>query len=187
MSKLIIRSKFSCSTVFFLFIDILLKLKQQIVTCFCKFNCNSVILKWACCDFWRNKVVLPTTGRLNIVWDRRGRREMWSYSTFSGKCSIHYAYRVSALWCSQIWLHCSYWCTYQYIIPKVTQANILKFRSRVHKYASRLTSTLQAELFCSCKRRKFIGQNKVKILSFQVKKLVALVITIILAIVMTIM
>jgi len=29
----------------------------------------------------------------------------------------------------------------------------------VHVYASGLTSTLKAELFCSCKRRKFIGQN----------------------------
>jgi len=40
----------------------------------------------------------------------------------------------------------------------------------VHKYASGLTSTSKAELFCSCKCRKFIGQNKVK-------KLVALVMT----------
>jgi len=37
-SKFIIRSKFCCSTVFFLFIDILLKLQQQqILICFCKF------------------------------------------------------------------------------------------------------------------------------------------------------
>jgi len=33
----------------------------------------------------------------------------------------------------------------------------------VHEYASGLTSTPKAELCCSCKRRKFIGQNKVKI------------------------
>jgi len=33
----------------------------------------------------------------------------------------------------------------------------------VHEYASGLTSTPKAELFCSCKRRKLIGQNKVKI------------------------
>jgi len=39
-----------------------------------------------------------------------------------------------------------------------------------------LTSTPKAELFCSCKCRKFIGQNRVKILSFQVKEFVALVI-----------
>jgi len=25
-----------------------------------------------------------------------GRQEMWSYSTWFGKCSIHYAYNVSA-------------------------------------------------------------------------------------------
>ena len=33
----------------------------------------------------------------------------------------------------------------------------------MHEYASGLTSTPTAEFFCSCKRRKFIGQNKVKI------------------------
>jgi len=37
----------------------------------------------------------------------------------------------------------------------------------VHEYASGLTSTPKAELFCSCKRRKFIGQNKVKICKLQ--------------------
>jgi len=35
------------------------------------------------------------------------RQETWSYSTWFGKCSIHYAYTVSTL-CSQIWLYCSY-------------------------------------------------------------------------------
>jgi len=46
----------------------------------------------------------------------------------------------------------------------------------VHEYASELTATPKAELFCSCKRRKYIGQiksiflnYKVKILSFEVK------------------
>jgi len=34
---------------------------------------------------------------------------------------------------------------------------------RVHEYISGLTSTPKAELFCSCKRWKFIRQNKVKI------------------------
>jgi len=29
---------------FFLFIDILLKLQQQILICFCKFSCNSVMI-----------------------------------------------------------------------------------------------------------------------------------------------
>jgi len=36
-------------------------------------------------------------------------------------------------------------------------------KHEVHEYASGLTSTPKAELFCSCKRRKIIGQNKVKI------------------------
>jgi len=31
----------------------------------------------------------------------------------------------------------------------------------VHEYASGLTSTPKAEIFCSCKHRKSIGQNKV--------------------------
>jgi len=34
---------------------------------------------------------------------------------------------------------------------------------RVNECTSGLTSTPKAESFCSCKRRKFIGQNKVKI------------------------
>jgi len=33
------------------------------------------------------------------------RLEMWSYSMWIGKSSIHYAYSV--LWCS-VWLYCSY-------------------------------------------------------------------------------
>jgi len=37
----------------------------------------------------------------------------------------------------------------------------------VHEYAFGLTSTPKAELFCSSKRRKFIGQNKVKICKLQ--------------------
>jgi len=37
------------------------------------------------------------------------------------------------------------------------------FRVIVHKYAT----TPKAELFCSCKRRKFVGQNKVKICKLQ--------------------
>jgi len=37
------------------------------------------------------------------------RQEMWSYSTWFDKCSIHYAYSVSlsTSWCSQVWLYCS--------------------------------------------------------------------------------
>jgi len=57
------------------------------------------------------------------------RQETWSYSTWFGKCSIHYAYNVSSLWCSQVWHYCSHLCTYQYIIPKVKQSNISKFWS----------------------------------------------------------
>jgi len=33
----------------------------------------------------------------------------------------------------------------------------------VYECAFGLTSTPKAELFCSCKRRKFVDQNKVKI------------------------
>jgi len=57
------------------------------------------------------------------------RQETWSYSTWFGICSINYAYNVSTLWCSQVWLYCSYLCTYQYIITKVKQPNSIKFRS----------------------------------------------------------
>jgi len=32
-----------------------------------------------------------------------------------------------------------------------------------HEYASKLTSTPQVELFCSCNYKKFIGQNKVNL------------------------
>jgi len=49
---------------------------------------------------------------------------------------------------------------------------------KVHEYVSQLTSTLKAELFCSCKRRKFIGQIKVKIFKLQSQKLVALMISV---------
>jgi len=39
--------------------------------------------------------------------------------------------------------------------------NILKYK--VHEYVFQLTSTPKVELLGSCKLRKFIGQNKVKI------------------------
>jgi len=42
-SKYIVRANLSCGT-FFLFIDILLKLQQQILIHFCKSSCNSVII-----------------------------------------------------------------------------------------------------------------------------------------------
>jgi len=38
---------------------------------------------------------------------------------------------------------------------------------RVYEYTSGLTSTPKAELFCSCKRRKSIDQNRVKICKLQ--------------------
>ena len=37
----------------------------------------------------------------------------------------------------------------------------------MHEYASGLTTTPKAELFCNCKPRKFIGQHKVKIFKLQ--------------------
>jgi len=48
-SKFTIGSNFSCSTVFSLFIDVLFELQQLILTCFCKFCCNSVIIM---CVLW---------------------------------------------------------------------------------------------------------------------------------------
>jgi len=50
--------------------------------------------------------------------------------------------------------------------PKLNNQIFLISRLRVREYASGLISTSKAELFSSFKRRKFIGQNKVKILSF---------------------
>ena len=43
--------------------------------------------------------------------------------------------------------------------PKLNNQNFKISKHTVHKYASGLTSTPKAELFCSCKRRKFIDQN----------------------------
>jgi len=45
----------------------------------------------------------------------------------------------------------------------------------VHQDVSQLTSTLKAEFFYSCKRRKFIGQNKVKMCKLQTQNLKSLV------------
>jgi len=47
--------------------------------------------------------------------------------------------------------------------PKLKNKYFKISKHRVHQYVSGLTSTPKAELFCSCKRRKFIGRNKVKI------------------------
>jgi len=51
--------------------------------------------------------------------------------------------------------------------PKLKKQFFKNFKYKVHGYVSQLTSTSKAELFCSCKRRKFIGQNKVKICKLQ--------------------
>jgi len=57
------------------------------------------------------------------------KQETWSCSTWFGKCSIHYAYNVSALWCSQVWLYCICLCTSQYIIPKVNNQIFSNFET----------------------------------------------------------
>ena len=46
---------------------------------------------------------------------------------------------------------------------KLNNQFFFQFLSVVHEYAAELTSIPKTELFCSCKRRWFIGQNKVKI------------------------
>jgi len=95
------------------------------------------------------------------------RQEMWSCTTCFGKWSIYYAYKISTLW-----LYCSYLCTYQYIIPKVKQPIILKFRSiqcmdmllgepqhlRMNYFAVANTENCKVKI-----KSKFV---KVKILSF---------------------
>jgi len=48
-------------------------------------------------------------------------------------------------------------------MPKVKQTDFKKFRSIVHEYACELNKKPKAELFCTCKRRKIISQNTVKI------------------------
>jgi len=45
--------------------------------------------------------------------------------------------------------------------PKLKNKFFKILKYKVHEYVSQLTSTPKAELFCSCKRRKFIGENKV--------------------------
>jgi len=46
----------------------------------------------------------------------------------------------------------------QYVIPKAKKSIIWKHGD--HEHASGSTATPKAELFCSCKRRIFIGQNE---------------------------
>jgi len=76
-------------------------------------------------------------------------------------CSIHCVYSVTTLWCSRVWLHCSYSRTCQYIILEATLFFVIS-KHRVHEYASGLTSIPKAELFWSCKYRKCTRQNEVK-------------------------
>jgi len=51
---------------FFLFIDILLKVQQQILIYFASLFANSVIIL-GCCAFLYHNYVLPTTVRLNVM------------------------------------------------------------------------------------------------------------------------
>jgi len=47
--------------------------------------------------------------------------------------------------------------------PKLNTQFFFISKHRVHEFVSGLTSVPKAELFCSSKRRKFTGQNNVKI------------------------
>jgi len=57
----------------------------------------------------------------------------------------------------------------KYIMAKVKLPNSLKVLSIRNEFASELTSTPKADLFCSFKRRKLISRNKVKFVNFKVK------------------
>jgi len=46
---------------------------------------------------------------------------------------------------------------------KLNNQVFLNLKLRIHEYASGLIPIPKTELFCSCKHRKSIGQNKVKI------------------------
>jgi len=97
------------------------------------------------------------------------RQETWSYSTWFGKCSIHYAYIVFQLY--DVVRFGSTVVINVLINISSLKLNNLCFqisKHEVHEYASGLTSTPMAELFCRCKRRKFIGQSKVKIVNYKI-------------------
>ena len=49
------------------------------------------------------KILAAPPCRIDVL-----RQEMWSYSTWFGKCSIHSAYSVSTLWSSQVCHYFSY-------------------------------------------------------------------------------
>jgi len=87
------------------------------------------------------------------------RQETCSYSTRFNKRSIHYTLvfqiydvlRFDSIAVINVLINI--------IILKLSN-HCLKL---VHEYASDLTITTKAELLCSCKSRKFIGQSKVKL------------------------
>ena len=89
-------SNFSCSTVFSLYpyfietttTDIDVRLQVQLQFC----NDNGFT---GCCDFGRNIVVLPTTRRLNIMQDSRGKERNVVSQYVVGESSIHCACSVS--------------------------------------------------------------------------------------------
>ena len=95
--------------------------------------------------------------------DRRGRREIWSYSTCFGNAQsiMHLLFHLYDV----LRFDSTVVITVHINIPspKLNNQFCLVSKLRVHEYASGLTSTPKAELFCSWKRRQFIGQNKVKI------------------------
>jgi len=77
------KSKFVISLQQFFFLyRYLLKLQQQVLTCFCKFICNSDI-KLDFCDFWRKNIVLPATGRLKVRYSIKMQNLLIDLRTFT--------------------------------------------------------------------------------------------------------
>jgi len=161
-SKFIVGSNFLGSTVFFIYqyfietitIDID-KFLQALLQ-----SCNNdgfaaifelIILFCPLLNDW----ILCT---INVV-----RQETWSYSIWFGKWSIimHIVFQISDV----LRFDCTVYINVLINISpvKVKESIFFNSKHRVHEYASGLTLTPKVELFCSCKRRKFIGQNKVKI------------------------
>ena len=145
----------------FFLVAILLKLHQQIVM-FLQFKVQ----------FCNNSKFVATFGVIMFFWPLLGnwtlcrlcvvRQETLSHSTWFDKCSIH---------CAQCFSFAllSFGSTVVInVLINIAFLNLKtqffsKFGSTAHEYASKLTSTPRAVLFCSCKCRKFIGQNEVKI------------------------
>jgi len=57
---------------FFLFLDVFMKLQQQIFSCFCTFCCNSVSIV-GLLRLLAYHLVLLTMERLKIIWAMRGK------------------------------------------------------------------------------------------------------------------